>query len=455
MKMKKKSFYAIFLFSLISLFSLNLSASNEVVSVNSIAPDKGLADPHVWIVNDTLYAMCGHDKTWNTTDFCHMDKWELWSTTNLKDWKHVLDIKPTQTYIGDNDNCWAGDLAEKNGKFYWYFSNRNFSTGVMTAPSMKGPWKDALGKPLLPNDIIPSHHPYDPEIYVENGVFTIFFGAGKYYAATLNDDMVSLKSKPLPIEVLNEDGSRHANGDKSCVFKRGDWYYLCWGNVYSMSKNLYGPYTYKGAFLDGGHGSVFKWHGQWYSIQENHETNAFYRGVQLRPLFFNEDSTVKIPKVNYEYPFPGRVYDFKHSTQGWRGIKDTEVTRDKHDYIEGKVDGKDAIIASTPFLHTDLNICNNIYVKLKSESKATKFRVAIYTYGADLKPFTRKAPQIVDWSKEDFIDIPYKKLNGGVQSFEISLSAFKGHKQYLHQIAVQPICDAKEGKWELLEVSIK
>lgn len=424
------------------------------VYVNSIAPDRGLADPHVLIVNDTLYTMCGHDKTWNTTDFCHMDRWELWSTTNLRDWNFVLDIKPTQTYIGDEDNCWAGDLAYKDGTYYWYFSNRNFNTGVMSAPTMHGPWKDALGKPLLPTDIVPNHKPYDPEIYVENGEYYIIFGVSQYHMAKLGDDMISLASKPQKILIYNKEGKRQHTGDKPTMFKRGDWYYLWWGYRYAMSKKLEGPYEYQGSFLDGGHGSVFKWHDQWYSIQENHETNAFYRGVQLRPLYFNPDGKVYIPEMNYEYPLPGRVYDFEHTTQGWQGIQGTTADRGIYPVLQGEVSEKGAIVASTAFLHTALKPCKQVIVRMRNKSKATKMKVAMYTYEME-RGFTRKAPQKVDWSKEYWVEVPIKQDGGLKQEFTIPLSAFKGHDKFMHQIAVQPVADVSEGAWMIDEIRVE
>ena len=125
-----------------------------------------------------LYVFCGHDKSWDTEDTWIMDRWEIWSTENLIDWKKESEIHPKDTYIGDLPNCFAGDITSRNGKYYWYFSNRSHSTGVMVSDTPTGPFKDALGKPLLPEGIIGKVHPYDPEIFVENGVYSIIFGAG-------------------------------------------------------------------------------------------------------------------------------------------------------------------------------------------------------------------------------------------------------------------------------------
>ncbi|MFI3289149.1 MAG: family 43 glycosylhydrolase [Rikenellaceae bacterium] len=433
----------------------------DALFVNSIAPDRGLADPHTLYVDGRLYAMCGHDRDWDIVDFCRMDRWEMWSTDNLVDWRYELSIDSSETYIGDEDQCWAGDLAVKDGTYYWYFSNKNYSTGVMSAPSITGPWKDALGEPLLPSGIIGKGHPYDPEIYEEGGVYSIIFGAGQYWIATLGDDMISLKDKPRQLMVYEADGvTRKGTGDKPCIFKRNDWFYLMWGEHYAMSRSLEGPYIYKGDFIHGGHGTVFQWRdGQWYSLQEQHETNAFYRGVQLRPIYFNEDDTVYIPEENWEYPLPGRDYDYTHSRMGWRcegGGTEVEWVSGGKDitkgYITGKVDRKGAIITSVPFIHTPIHLCKEFTIDLDNRSGAKMLRMALYTYSKDLKPYTRKAPQQVDWSAEEWITIPLEK---GVQRLTIPTDRFTNCGDYLHQIAIQPMADLDSGEWAIDHILLK
>ncbi len=432
----------------------------NAVHINSIAPDRGLADPHNLYVDGRMYVMCGHDRDWDIVDHCHMDRWEMWSTDNLKDWRYELSIDSSETYMGDEEYCWAGDLAEKDGTYYWYFSYKNYSTGVMSAPSITGPWKDALGEPLLPTDIIPTKKPYDPEIYEENGRYSIIFGVNQYYIATLGDDMISLKDEPRKIMVYEEDGvTRKGTADKPSLFKRDGWFYLWWGDQYAMSRKLEGPYIYKGSFIGGAHGAVFQWtDGQWYAIQEQHETNAFYRGVQLNPLYFNDDATVYIPEHNWEYPLPGRNYDYTHSRMGWRcegGGTEVEWVSGGDDiqkgYIKGEVDQKGAIITSVPFIHTPIHLCKDFTVTLNNRSGAKMMRMALYTYSDDLKPYTRLAPQKVDWTAEEWITIP---LEQGVQSIDIPLDRFTKCDDYLHQIAIQPMADMDSGAWEIDRVKL-
>ena len=177
-------------FILLTAISLSSIAQKQAVGINPdalkidvIVPEHGMADPHAWVENDTLFIICGHDKSWDAKGSFPMDRWEIWSTVDLKNWKFHRNILPTDTYIGDKPNCWAGDICERDGKYYWFFSNRNINTGVMVADTIDGEYKDLLGKPLLPKGIVPVH-PYDPEIYIENDVYTICFGVNQYYMAT-------------------------------------------------------------------------------------------------------------------------------------------------------------------------------------------------------------------------------------------------------------------------------
>ncbi|MFI3248331.1 MAG: family 43 glycosylhydrolase [Rikenellaceae bacterium] len=423
----------------------------DAVYVSSIAPDRGLADPHTVIVNDTLYTVCGHDLSWDTVNACEMDRWEVWATTNLVDWEYKCSILPEQNYMGAVNDCFAGDIVHRGDTFYWYFSNRTKDTGVMTAPHPTGPWTDALGEPLIPEGLAPTKS-YDADVWEENGEYTIFWGAGRYFCATLGDDLLSLASEPQEVLILEEDGSNRGHGDKPHIFKRGDWYYLSWGDYYSMSKELKGPYQFKGEITNGGHGTMFTWNDQIYYIQENHETNAYYRGVQLQPLYFNEDGTVYIPEHNLEYPLPERDYNFEYSEMGWSAKQGTDFKR-VGNTICGTVSEKGAIIASVPHIHTPIHLCTDIQIRIKNNSDATMLKVAMYTYDFD-RGFTQKNPNVVDWATQEWVGVPIKPNTDGWQEITIPKSAFESCQKHLHQIAIQPLANAEEGSWEIDRIKI-
>ncbi len=282
----------------------------------NIFPGKGFADPHAVVVGERVYLFCGRDRSARAEDRCRMHKWTVISTDDLVNYKEETDILPQNTYIGDQDHCFAGDIAEKDGKYYWYFSNLNIDIGVMVAESPTGPFVDALNKPLIPEHAVPTHC-YDPAVFCEDGVYSIFFGAGKYYVYTLGEDMISTVGEPRAIEIVDKDGNSVPMGDKSSVFKHGDKYYIACGNRYSMSNNLFGPYLYMGEFVAGGHNDVFEFKGRKYLAAEFHDTSVFFRAIRVCELDFNEDGTVIIPADNQIMWAGGRDWDFSQYDMHW------------------------------------------------------------------------------------------------------------------------------------------
>ncbi|WNJ17336.1 family 43 glycosylhydrolase [Pontibacter sp. G13] len=432
--------------------SISTGVHPDAKQVDLIVPEHGMADPHAWVQNDTVFIICGHDESWLGRGSFRMDRWEIWSSTNLEDWTFHSSILPKDTYIGDLPNCWAGDICERDGKYYWFFSNRNINTGVVVADQITGPYRDELGEPLLPKGIVPVHA-YDPEIYMEDGVYTICFGSGTYYMATLAEDMMSLETEPTPILVKDDEGKKMGTGDKSTLFKRDGWYYLVWGSKYAMSRELYGPYHYQGPFLDGGHTSFFDWDGQKYVLQENHDISAFYRGASLKPVFFHEDGTIIIPENDRWFPGPGRPFRFERSTMGWRSLDGSTI-----DMQEGKLTGTlqaaGATVVSAPWLYTDLQACSQITVKLKNASPATQMEISIFSrnQGAD---FWRTQTDEIDWTQQTWITYPIEAHDPDFRSYTLSLEEFPDLRQRLMQVGLRPATNASEGTWEIEEIVIE
>jgi hypothetical protein len=238
---------------------------------NPILRDMGVSDPHIRVFNDKLYLYSGHDsspddKTWIMKD------WRIFFSTNLLDWTLEETISPKDNYMGDSSSdCWAGDAATRNGKYYFYFSDRRRGIGVMESYSPAGPFKDAINKPL----VSPLH---DPTILIDDDINKtpyILYGekSDSYFIARLNDDMISIAESPKPISIKGEEWEKAPNWmDKYYLFKHNNTYYLSWGRDYAVSKNIYGPYYCVGAVGNGhhlnefAHGSFFWWKGQFYHI---------------------------------------------------------------------------------------------------------------------------------------------------------------------------------------------
>ena len=303
-------------------------ASFQLMAQNPIIPNQGLNDPHVHIFNYTAYVYATHDKSSKDKKFV-MEDWWIWSSPDLVNWTKRSVLNPNDTYLGEGfKSCWATDVAFRNGKYYWYFSEGNQQTGVVVGNSPVGPWNDPLGKPLLTSDLTPTDE-YDIAIFEENGEHYIIFGVWDYYIAKLNYDMISLAEKPRKIIINNPRGPYNQDGknqekptdDKPFVHKYNGKYYLSWGCFYAMSENLYGPYNYKDSvikqesfaegydtptwpngFLQGRHGSFFEWNNQWYYAycDMSQSGSRYFRDTFISYVHYKENgemATIRIDGV--------------------------------------------------------------------------------------------------------------------------------------------------------------
>ncbi|MGB5943967.1 MAG: family 43 glycosylhydrolase [Leeuwenhoekiella sp.] len=269
--MEKQKTSSIIKLGLIAAF-IFVGQPNLVRGQNPILEGMGVSDPHVRVFNDTIYLYSGHDatpldKTWVMRD------WRVFSTTDLRNWTLRDTISPKDNYMDDNTtDCWAGDAATRNGKYYFYFSDRKRGVGVMTSPTPTGPFNDPLGKPL----VAPMH---DPTLIMDddaNRTPYLVYGdkeGGGFHIAKLNEDMISTAEVPKKIEINGEEWDNAPEWmDKNYIFKHEDTYYLSWGRDYAVSKNIYGPYESVGSVANGhhlsqyAHGSFFEWKGQLYHI---------------------------------------------------------------------------------------------------------------------------------------------------------------------------------------------
>jgi hypothetical protein len=239
---------------------------------NPLMPGLGISDPHVRIFNDKLYLYSGHDESPEDRDWVMRD-WRIFSSGDLITWKYESTISPADNYMGaESKDCWAGDAAQRNGKTYFYFSNRNRDLGVMVSDDPAGPFHDPLGGPLAKF--------HDPTILIDDDPAQtpyIIYGCKEktttYLIARLNGDMISLAEEPRALEISGkgwEDAPFWM--DKNFLFKRNGLYYLSWGSDYATASNVYGPYVFQGRVGDGyklgpyAHGSFFEWEGQFYHI---------------------------------------------------------------------------------------------------------------------------------------------------------------------------------------------
>ncbi len=282
-----------------SLLVLGMLSSIIANGGNPVIKEIGMSDPHVRVFNDTLYLFSGHDDSPGDTTWVMRD-WRVFSSTDLINWKLETTISPENNYMGKGStDCWAGDAAARNGKYYFYFSDRKRSIGVMEANLPGGPYTDVLGKPLVE----PMH---DPTIFMDQDKKKtpyIIYGdkeGGGYHIAELNDDMISLAEPSKPITIIGNEWEKAPGWmDKNYLLRHNDFYYLSWGRDYATSTNIYGPYQCAGAVGNGhhldefAHGSFFWWKGQFYHIWTYYLTQDFkYRECIITYCHIDDDGRI-------------------------------------------------------------------------------------------------------------------------------------------------------------------
>ena len=288
---------------------LLLQRSGVARARNPIVRGMGLADPHLHVwpseENSSFYYIYGtHDYSSNNTGFLMKDWW-VWSSTDLVEWEEASVLTPNNTPAdpATYNECWATDAAtDFDGNYFFYLSIGAENVAVVNSSSPTGPWTDALGLPLLPASLGSALDPpttiRDPSVFWDSygrgdgeGSAYIIFGTFTYYIARLGNDMMSLAEDPRLVTVINPTGPYgNSTDDKPFIHRKGDVWYLSWGCFYATSNSLYGPYTYRGSFLDTTHiAPAFRTNdtsdGPWYSqgdYQDRH--GSFLTAAPARSL---------------------------------------------------------------------------------------------------------------------------------------------------------------------------
>ena len=269
-----------------------------------IIPNQGICDPHMRVYNGKVYLFATHDRSPGNDNF-RMDDWKVFSTDDLLNWELEYTLRPEDTFLGRCEECYATDSAERNGKYYLYFSHQQICTGVAVADRPEGPYKDALGTALLPQGLADTPS-YDPAVFIDDDEaktpyilwgYTCF--DKKYHIARLNEDMISLAEEPRPIQ--------HGPwwSDAPWLWKHNGVYYLITHRSwYSTADNIYGPYTYRGKFCHDcnnvDHPCVFDFHNQTYfayGVPANYgqgETDPYYRTTKMLYAHYKDNGEICI-----------------------------------------------------------------------------------------------------------------------------------------------------------------
>lgn len=276
---------------------------------NPVIRHKYTADPAAMVVGDTLWLFTGHDDEGNKPTY-RMNDWLLFSTDDLTNWtEYPSPLRDSDFAWAPKGNAFAGHAVEKDGKYYWYVSTNWGGIGVAVADEITGPYKDALGKPMLTTkDCFDSTHSWaciDPAIFKDDdGSYYIIWGNKECYMAKLKDNMVEIDGEIKRVDISDTNPFTEA----PWMWRHDGKYYLAYASefpekiAYAMADNVYGPYEVKGVISEIAgnsnttHPAIVKFKDRWLFISHNGglpEGNSFSRSVIIEPMEYNADGTIR------------------------------------------------------------------------------------------------------------------------------------------------------------------
>jgi len=190
----------------VSLFGQLLLVYMAGFSQNPIIQTIYTADPAPMVYKDTVFLYTGHDQ--DHASYFDMRDWHIYSTTDMVNWTDRGVGLSVKDFKWAEKDAWAGQCIYRDGKFYWYVpvntKKYGMTIGVAVSDKPTGPFKDALGEPLIKG----GWGYIDPTVYIDDdGAAYLYWGNPSLYYVKLNKDMTSYDQKLGVVKVpLNRSG---------------------------------------------------------------------------------------------------------------------------------------------------------------------------------------------------------------------------------------------------------
>lgn len=275
MKMNKLATAALLSRKFVAAAVFGLAAS--AMAENPISSYHYLADPSAASDGDTFYILTDTDDMCVSTDPFQYNIIGLYafSSKDMVNWTdHGMVFQSKREFGTYPGNTWASGIAVRNGRPFIVYPDGASGVGMITAPSIDGPYTDpimdAYGKPRIAggsNSFLGNcddiDHCFDPGIFIEeDGTGYVIFGGGSTSSVKRpignNFDIIKFTESNGKV-TLDRNSLTRVQAEKSFeapyIHKHGDWYYISFNNSgqeigYGMSKNPLGPYSYKGIVIE-------------------------------------------------------------------------------------------------------------------------------------------------------------------------------------------------------------
>ena len=374
----------------LSVFAVGLAGwASPALADNPIVQHVYTADPAPMAYGDSVYLCTSHDEDVTVDNFFTMNDWRVFSSKDMVNWTDHGSPASYKTFSWAKGKAWAPQCVARNGKFYLYVPVSD-AIGVAVADSPTGPFKDAIGKPLV------SDYRYiDPTVFIDSdGQAYLYFGNPSLWYVKLNADMISFSGQVQAVPMTSQSfGTRNDGSTRPTLYEEGPWFYkrndlyymmfaagpLPENIAYSTSSAPTGPWTYKSTIMQNSSGHAFTNHSGivdfkghsyfFYHSQELPGGGGYKRSVALEEFSYGADGS--IPKITKTKEGPKAAANLnpylrvEGETIAWTGGVEVE---------DCSAGGRDI---------TSLE--NNDYVKVKSVDFGTgplSFKASVASAGA-------------------------------------------------------------------------
>lgn len=254
---------------------------------------------------------------------------DAFSSDDLINWTKHDQVLHIQDVTWAKRALWAPATIHANNKYYLFFAANDIQSdneyggiGVAVSDRPEGPYKDALGKPLI-DKFHNGAQPIDQFVFRDDdGQFYMYYGGWRHCnIVKLSTDLLS--TVPFPDGTLFREITPENYVEGPFMFKRNGKYYFMWSEggwtgpnysvAYAISDSPFGPFKRIGKILQqdpnvatgAGHHSVINIPGtdEWIIVYHRRplgETNGNHRETCMDKLIFNTDGTIQPVQVTFE-----------------------------------------------------------------------------------------------------------------------------------------------------------
>jgi beta-xylosidase len=256
-------------------------------------------------------------------------RFDAFSSPDLVNWTKHPNVLTIDDISWGEYALWAPSAIRQNGKYYLLFGlndiqNKNElgGIGVAVADKPEGPYRDAIGKPLV-DEFHNWAQPIDPFVFRDgDGQLYLYYGGWKHCnVAKLRPDMTGFEpfddgttfKEVTPENYVEGPFAFRRNGKLYFMWSEGGWTGPDYSVAYAIADSPLGPFKRMGKILQqdpdvatgAGHHSVIPAPGSdtWWIVYHRRpkgDDNAHHREVCIDRMEFNPDGTIKPVKITFE-----------------------------------------------------------------------------------------------------------------------------------------------------------